>query len=165
MYISVSLAKPGGGGGWGAIAQLPPPPPIIPFRSFVGTCDPTSMSLFLYRRSFWSTNKILKEIAVFLMWKSSKLARSARSHIHRFLSMLEFCQSYCHLKCQTTALIVYVYRCILRSENTYISEALARAYKWQIHNFFFSVHLGDCPQIANKWDNIFGMHSKCSPNC
>ena len=44
------------------------------------------------RQSIRSTNKILQEIAVVLecenAGKFSKLARSARSHIHRFLSML-----------------------------------------------------------------------------
>ena len=38
-------------------------------------------------------------------------------------------------------------RCILRPENIYVPEALARAYKLHVHDFFFllSVHLEVLP--------------------
>ena len=91
-HISASLALPAisvaGGGGAGGQS----PPPIMLFQSFVGTFRNLSLHVsqqacHLYRQSIWSTNKILKEIAVLECKnarKFSKLARSARSHIHRF---------------------------------------------------------------------------------
>ena len=81
---STSVAGGGGGG------QLPSNNAF--FSEFcrciwksVGTFKPTSIC-HLYRQSFWSTNKILKETAVFECANAifSKLARCARSHIHRF---------------------------------------------------------------------------------
>ena len=71
----ISVARGGGGGCRGAIA----PPPNKSFSEFcryiwkfVGTCKPTSIVIILYRQSIWSTDKILKEIAV-LECKNAKI--------------------------------------------------------------------------------------------
>ena len=56
--------------------------------SFVGTCKPTSMSL-VYRQSIWSTDKILKEMAVFRLWKCKKKKKNLDllAHIYRGTSV------------------------------------------------------------------------------
>ena len=60
---TTSVARGGGGGGGGTC------PPIMLFRSFVGTFGNLSVHVnrqacHLYRQSIWSTDKILKKIAL-----------------------------------------------------------------------------------------------------
>ena len=88
-HISASLALPaisvagGGGGGEGRGAI---PPPIMLFQSFVGTFRNLSLHVsrqacHLYRQSIWSTNKILKEIAVLECKNARKFSKLARIYI------------------------------------------------------------------------------------
>ena len=76
VYTCTSVAR----GGQGA--------PIMLSRSFVSTfffnlsVHVSREVCHLYRQSFWSTNRILKEIAVF-EWENANIFL-ARSHIHRF---------------------------------------------------------------------------------
>ena len=48
-------------------------------------------NIMFLRQSIWSTNKILKEITV-LECEMRKFSKLARSHIHRFPSMLVVCR-------------------------------------------------------------------------
>ena len=91
-HISASLALPaisvaGGGGGEGRGAIPPPPPPIMLFQSIVGTFRNLSLQFVsrqtchLYRQSIWSTNKILKEIAVIECKNARKFSKLARIYI------------------------------------------------------------------------------------
>ena len=90
------------------------------------------------------------------MRKISKLARSARSHIHRFPSMLVFCR-YTVVYSAIAKVIkgncitcIYVCKCILRPENNmFLRRSLTRACKLM----FLSVHLGLPPPrpIPKSW--------------
>ena len=79
-HISASLALPVISVAGGS------PPPIMLFQSFVGTFRNLSLHVcrqacHLYRQSIWSTNKILKEIAVLECKNARTFSKLARSHI------------------------------------------------------------------------------------
>ena len=93
-----------------------------------------------------STNNIWKEIAVLECEnakKNSKLALSARSQIHIIffnVSVLSVHAVYSPTISNKRELHwLYMYADVVWDLKIYISEALARAYKLHVHDFFFSV--------------------------
>ena len=92
------------------------------------------------------------------MRKFSKLTRSVRSHIHKFLSMLVFCQytivysaitisnkrglDWLYTLCMQMYFEIWKYICFW--------GARSRNYKLHVHDFFFPVHLGVLPPPNTK---------------
>ena len=91
-----------------------------------------------YRQNIEGNNRFSNQIVKMRKF-FSKLARSALSHIHRFSSMLVFCRYTVVYSAIPQVIkgncIDYVYRCILRPENIYLSEALARACELHVQYF------------------------------
>ena len=98
------------------------------------------------RQSIWSTKKIWKEIS-FNMWKCENFL-SSLAYIHRFfllnisvlsvgVGILAFIAPYHSESILIKAnCIDCTCRCIWRVLKIYVSEALARAYKLHVHDFF-----------------------------
>ena len=123
------------------------------------------LNMFL-RQSIWNTNKILKEIGVLerKMRTFSKLARSARSHIHGFFPMLVFCWYTVVYSAIPQVIKGNCNDCIMYADVFWDLKlymflrrslaSLARAYKLHVHYFFVGTFGGLAPPpppIPKSW--------------
>ena len=102
----------------------PPPPNYMLFRSFA-LVHVTRQVCHLYRSKFLNVPTKYPKTGITVF--NVKHFLSLSSHIHIILSMLEFCQSCCHLKCQYHCIDCTLYTDLFWDlKITYISEALTR---------------------------------------